>query len=83
VYSVIPWSVVVRHRNRSCVVESVGREPLMFARVENGVTKFSPKKQKTPKKMDRKQQFSVAVGNFYVLAAEKLILGGGDNFKTG
>ena len=27
------------HRNRSGVVELVGREPLMFAKVENGVTK--------------------------------------------
>ena len=38
-----------RYRNRSGVVELVGREPLMFARVENGVTKFSPKRLKTPK----------------------------------
>ena len=29
-----------RHRNRSGVVDSVGREPLMFAKVENGVTKL-------------------------------------------
>jgi len=42
-------SVLVRHRNRSGAVELIGREPLMFARVENGVTKFSPEKQKTPK----------------------------------
>ena len=28
-----------RYRNRSSVVEIVGREPLMFAKVENGVTK--------------------------------------------
>ena len=28
-----------RHRNRSAVVELVEREPLMFAKVENGVTK--------------------------------------------
>ena len=28
-----------RHHNRSGVVELVGREPLMFAKVENGVTK--------------------------------------------
>ena len=28
-----------RHRNRPGVVELVGREPLMFAKVENGVTK--------------------------------------------
>ena len=32
-------SVLVRHRNRSGVVDLVGREPLMFAKVENGVTK--------------------------------------------
>ena len=32
-------SVLVRHLNRSGVVELVGREPLMFAKVENGVTK--------------------------------------------
>ena len=33
-------SILVRqHRNRSGVVELIGREPLMFARVENGVTK--------------------------------------------
>ena len=31
--------VLVRHLNRSGVVELVGREPLMFAKVENGVTK--------------------------------------------
>jgi len=37
------------HRNRSGVVELVGREPLIIARVENGVTKFSPQRQKTPK----------------------------------
>ena len=28
-----------QHRNRSGVVELVGREPLMFEKVENGVTK--------------------------------------------
>ena len=33
-------SVLVRHRNRSGVVELVGREPLMFAKLENGVTKL-------------------------------------------
>ena len=31
-------------------IELVGREPLIFARVENGVTKFSPKKEKTYRK---------------------------------
>ena len=39
-------SVRVLYRNRSGVVELLGREPLIFARVENGVTKFSPKKRK-------------------------------------
>ena len=38
-----------RHRNRSGVVEFVGREPWIIARVENGVTKFSLQRQKTPK----------------------------------
>ena len=33
-------SVLVRHRNRSGEVNSVGRKPLMFAKVENGVTKL-------------------------------------------
>ena len=32
-------SVLVPYRNRSGVVDLVGREPLMFAKVENGVTK--------------------------------------------
>ena len=34
-----------RYRNRSGVVELVGRDPLLFARVENGATKKSPKKR--------------------------------------
>jgi len=34
-----------RHRNRSSVVELVGREPWIIARVENDVTKFSPQRQ--------------------------------------
>ena len=42
-------SVLAHHRNRSSVVELVGREPLIIARIENGVTKFSPQRQKTPK----------------------------------
>jgi len=50
-----------RHRNRSGVVELVGREPLIIARVENGVTKFSPQRQKTPKfskkKLDQENSF--------------------------
>ena len=32
-------SVLVPYRNRSGVVDLVGREPLMFAKAENGVTK--------------------------------------------
>jgi len=51
----------------------------MFARVENGVTKFSPKKNKS-KLLDQKQQFSMGI----FFAAEQLtFLGGGYNFKTG
>ena len=42
-------SVLAHDRNRSGVVELVGREPLIIARVENGVTKFWPQRQKTPK----------------------------------
>ena len=33
-----------RYRNQSGVVELVEREPLVFARVENGVTKKLPEK---------------------------------------
>ena len=65
---------------RSGVVELVRREPVIFARVENGVTKFSPKRQKTPKfskKMDQEKQFSVGRGK------TNLFFGGGYNFKTG
>ena len=38
-------SVLVHDRNRSGVVELVGREPWIIARVENGVTNFSPHRQ--------------------------------------
>ena len=65
-----------KYRNRSGVVELVGREPLIIARVENGVTKFSPQRQKTPKFSRKKfgsgKQFSVGI-----LAAGKLTFGGG------
>ena len=63
-------TVLVPYRNRSGVVELVWREPLIIARVENGVTKYSPKRQKTPpkKKKDQEQQFSV--GNFHFLQRE-------------
>ena len=37
-------SVLVHDRNRSGVVELVGREPWIIARVENGVTKFSARR---------------------------------------
>jgi len=38
-------AVLAHDRNRSGVVELVGREPWIIARVENGVTKFSPQRQ--------------------------------------
>ena len=67
------------HRNRLGVVELVGREPLIIARVENGVTKFSPQGQKTTPKLKKKsgsgKQFSVE--NILFLAAGKLPFWGG------
>ena len=73
------------HRNRSGVVELVGREPLIIARVENGVTKFSPKRQKTPKISKKKldQENSFQWGIFVFLAAGKLTFfwGGGITSK--
>ena len=72
-------SDLVPYRTRSGVVELVGRGPLIFARVENGATKFSPKKQKNAKILDQTRQFSV--GNFHFLAAEKLTFGGGITSK--
>ena len=69
----------VRHRNRSGVVELVGREPWIIARVENGVTKFSPQRQKPPKFpkhiLDQENSFQWEI--FFLLAAGKLTLGGG------
>jgi hypothetical protein len=74
-----------RHRNRSGVIELVGREPWIIARVENGVTKFSPKRQKTPKfskKNGSGKQFSM--GNFHFFGRGKTtFFCGGYNFKTG
>ena len=50
-----------------------------FTRAENGVTKFSPKKLKTPNKFwIRNNSFQ---WEFSFLAAEKLILGGGITSK--
>ena len=77
------WSTV-HDRNRSGVVELVGREPWIIARVENGVTKFSPHRQKTPKfsKKDwiRKTVFS---GKFSLFGRGKTNFWGGYKFKTG
>ena len=42
------------HRNQSGVVELVEREPLIIARVENGVTKFSPQRHKKAKIFKKK-----------------------------
>jgi len=66
-------SVLVHDRNRSGVVELVGREPLIIARVENGVTKFSPQRQKTPKfsKKNLDQENCFQWGIFFFLAAGK------------
>ena len=81
-------SVLVHDRNRSGVVELVGREPWIIARVENGVTRDkifaakTVKRQNFQKKIGSGKQFSV--GNFHFLAAGKLtFFGGGYNFKTG
>ena len=43
------------------MVDLVGREPLIVARVENSVTKKSPKKQNA-KILDQKQQFEFSAG---------------------
>ena len=66
-------------RNRSGVVELVGREPLIIARVENDVTKFSPQRLKTPKFSKKKldQENSFQWGIFIFLAAGKLTFLGG------
>ena len=74
------------YRNRSGVIELVGREPLIIARVENGVTKFSPQRQKTPifSHENWMRKTVISVGNFLFLAAGQLTFGGGGyNFKTG
>ena len=74
-------SVPALYRNRSGVVELVGREPLMFARVENGVTKFSTKRKITKNRIKRQNfgsetaQFSV--GNFHFFGRGKTNLLGG------
>ena len=64
------------------VVELVGREPLIIARVENGVKKYSRQRQKTPKfsktKWIRKTVLSEDFGRGKTNFGE-----GGYNFKTG
>jgi hypothetical protein len=73
-------------RNRSGVVELVGREPLIIARVENGVKKLSPQRQKKRQKIQINkldQENSFQWGIFIFLAAGRLTFGGGYNFKTG
>ena len=58
-----------RHRNRSGVVDLVGREPLIIARVENGVTKFSLKRQENAKifkkKMGKENSFQWGIFIFW------------------
>jgi len=78
-------SVLVHDRNRSGVVELVGREHLIIARVENGVTKFSPQRQKTPKFSKRNRiRKTVFSGEFAFFGRGKTnFLRGGYNFKTG
>jgi len=70
-----------RHRNRSGVVELVGREPWTIARVENSVTKFSPKRQKTPKISKQKldQENSFQWGGIFIFwpRENELFFGGG------
>jgi len=66
-------SVLAHDRNRSGVVELVGREPWIITRVENGVTKFSPQRQKTPKfskkkfKLDQENSFQCGKLFYYYI----------------
>ena len=55
-------SILVRHRNRLGVVELVGREPLMFAKIENGVTKSC----QFFRRKTRKTQFRAEIFHFFV-----------------
>ena len=70
------------HRNRSGVVGLVGREPLIIARVENGVTKFSPQRQKTPN-FSKKNWVMLQCqwGNFHFFGRGKTNFGGGITSK--
>ena len=59
---------------------------MMFARVENSVTTFSPKKENA-KILDQKQQFNefsiwdMRMGNFHFFGREKTNFGGGVTSK--
>ena len=72
------------------MVELVGRDPLLFARVENDVTTISPEKKLHLQFWPifflffRSKAAVFIAGTFNYLAAEKPTLGaGGCNFKTG
>ena len=80
-----PLSVLVHDRNRSGVVELVGREPWIIARVENGVTRDkifaakTVKRQNFQKKFGSGKQFSV--GNFHFFGRGKTNFWGGITSK--
>ena len=55
-----------------------------FTRAENGVTKFSPKKLKTPNKFwIRNNSFQWEFSSFWPRKNHLFWRGGGYNFKTG
>ena len=62
-------SVLVRHRNRSGVVEIFGREPSMFAKVENGVTKTC----QNFRRKNRKTQFWILAWFFPLFEQDRLL----------
>tara|TARA_B100000524_G_scaffold106273_4_gene51363 strand:- start:1624 stop:1884 length:261 start_codon:yes stop_codon:yes gene_type:complete len=71
-----------RYRNRSGVVELVGKAPSMFARVENGVAKSLPKNQNRQNFGPETAVFN-ANGEFSYFLLRKTHFGGGYNFKIG
>jgi hypothetical protein len=76
-----------RHCNRSGVVDLVEREPLIIARVENGVTKFSPQRHKKAKifkkKLDQGNSFQWGIFILFFGRGKTNFFGGGYNVKTG
>ena len=67
----------IPYRNRSGVVELVGRDRLLFARVENGVTFFSPENStplwpKILQILDQRQQFQISMGKKKFAAEEPI-----------